>query len=407
MNRFVLVASLALSSTALAGAPNFLPIPPSVIKEVETGKPASASAAQQEQARIATLREKALNTDPSISLPAIRELKGMGASARPTLIGVVRTVLSRDQGAAEQAIAGIGDGKEASQYEAQIDALRKEARENIPKLDKSKPETIKKAHEFYEQLMPMTAKMNQAWGLRLTILNTLSSRPELIRIWREIAPTGDKSFTIESEARLKSAAVRAVGDFVDRAAELEWGKPPKDDSLRPLWFYGMCRKIEAWNNSVMEKFMDPEEIKNLQMVNAYREAIGLLPYEADPRLVQSARRHSKDMVDKDFFSHESPSPGLKTFGDRCKAAGYQGGSGENIAYGPAAGEPTFWMWFDSPGHHQNMAGGSSALGVGRWHNRFTQNFGGGPRIMLMSQAEREAVKIEGAVLAPDTGRTTK
>jgi uncharacterized protein YkwD len=149
--------------------------------------------------------------------------------------------------------------------------------------------------------------------------------------------------------------------------------------------------------------MDPEEIKNLNLVNQYREAIGLLPYEADPRLVQAARRHSKEMVDLKYFSHESPTESEKDFGKRSLNAGYRGGSGENIAFGGGGGEKTFWMWFDSPGHHVNMAGNSNALGVGRWHDHFTQNFGAAPRVMLMSEEDRAKLKVEGTVLGMDGG----
>src|SRR5258705_12248299 len=61
------------------------------------------------------------------------------------------------------------------------------------------------------------------------------------------------------------------------------------------------------------------------------------------------------------------------------------------------------MWFDSPGHHVNMAGGSNAIGVGRWHDHYTQNFGAGPRVMLMSEEDRSKLKVEGPVLGMDAG----
>jgi uncharacterized protein YkwD len=110
------------------------------------------------------------------------------------------------------------------------------------------------------------------------------------------------------------------------------------------------------------------------------------------------------MVDKNYFSHESPTPSEKDFGMRSKNAGYAGGAGENIASGTGTGEATFWLWFDSPGHHKNFAGGQNALGVGRWRDRWTQNFGGAPRIMQMSEEEQARVNVEGEMLPPDSGR---
>ncbi|HYE20250.1 MAG TPA: CAP domain-containing protein [Tepidisphaeraceae bacterium] len=400
------LAGAAVSGPPARGAPP-LPISPSVLRDVERSArgegPASVSG-KNEQEKIAQLKEKALGSDAQASLVAIQELKGMGAVARPTTVAVLRQVLTKDQAAVEQAVGGIGDLSAAAEYEKQIDALRKEARENVPKLDKAVPETIKRARAYYDQLVPMTEKMNQAWGLRLAVIEAMGRRTPLVNMWRDVAPAGDKQFTTDSETKLREKARKAVGDFVEKTEGLEWGKAPTDPALRPIWFYGMSRKIDAYNESVAAKIMDAEEINNLKFVNKYREAIGLLPLEADPRLVQAARRHSKAMVDRNFFAHESPVAGNASPSDRMKNAGYPGGGGENIAYGPSSGEETFWMWFGSPGHHKNMAGeGYTQLGVGRWQNRFTQNLGGAKRVMLMTDEEKSKLKVDGEVLAPDGG----
>ena len=252
----------------------------------------------------------------------------------------------------------------------------------------------------------MTAKMNQAWAMRMAIVEGMGRRWALISMWREVAPAKDTSFTPDAEATLKQGRWRRWVIF-SALSGLKWNKPPQDEALKPLWFFGVARKIEAWNKQVTDKYMDAEEIKNFAMVNTYRQAIGLMPYEAGPRLIQAARRHSKEMVDLKYFSHESPTASEKDFGMRSKNAGYdKGAAGENIAAGGNGGEGTFWMWFDSEGHHKNMAGCSNALGVGRWNSTYTQNFGSGPRIMQMTDAERANVKIEGVILAPQPAATT-
>jgi uncharacterized protein YkwD len=403
---WIAAAVLFTSAGVFAAAPSGLPILPSVIKEVAKGGPSTGPGAKDDQAKIAALKEKALGDDFSVALPAIRELKGIGNVARPTVVEVLKTVLTREQEAIKAAVAGIGDGKEAADFESRINTLRAKARDNVKNLSKTKPETFKKAHEYYDQLVPMTAKMNQAWAMRMAIVEGMGHRADLISMWREVAPAKDTTFTPDAEAKLKQSAFAAVGDFLDRAAGLKWNKPPQDESLKPLWFFGVARKIEAWNNQVMDKYMDGEERKNFVMVNTYREAIGLMPYEADPRLIQAARRHSKEMVDLKYFSHVSPTESEKDFGMRSKNAGYKGASGENIAAGGKGGDGTFWMWFDSEGHHKNMAGGSNALGVGKWNSTYTQNFGGGPRVMQMTDAERAGVKIEGTILEPQPAATT-
>ena len=59
------------------------------------------------------------------------------------------------------------------------------------------------------------------------------------------------------------------------------------------------------------------------------------------------------------------------------------------------------MWFDSPGHHKNMAhAGSAAVGVGQWGSTWTQNFGRGNRLMLLEAGERKKVVVKGTILPP-------
>jgi hypothetical protein len=49
------------------------------------------------------------------------------------------------------------------------------------------------------------------------------------------------------------------------------------------------------------------------------------------------------------------------------------------------------MWFDSPGHHQNMAGkGHTAMGVGNVATHWTQDMGSGGRLMLATPEDRAA-----------------
>jgi hypothetical protein len=126
-----------------------------------------------------------------------------------------------------------------------------------------------------------------------------------------------------------------------------------------------------------------------------------MPLEVDTRILQSARRHSKEMADKGYFAHESPTPSEKTHALRMKNAGYAGGYSENIADGTGSGSGAFWMWFDSPPHHKNMVhAGSTGMGVGKWGSKWTQNFGTGKRLMLLSQDERARAVVLGTLVPP-------
>ena len=74
------------------------------------------------------------------------------------------------------------------------------------------------------------------------------------------------------------------------------------------------------------------------LVNAERTSRGLRALRRDAQLAQAARRHSADMVRRDFFAHVSPSG--ETLKDRVRAAGY-GEPGPGLAGGrePRLGHP--------------------------------------------------------------------
>ncbi len=58
--------------------------------------------------------------------------------------------------------------------------------------------------------------------------------------------------------------------------------------------------------------LSDEEARFVELTNAERLRLRLPPLEIDPVLVEAARRHSREMAEKDYFSHESPTPELKT-----------------------------------------------------------------------------------------------
>ena len=105
----------------------------------------------------------------------------------------------------------------------------------------------------------------------------------------------------------------------------------------------------------------------LELHNETREHHGLGPLCADPRLTRAARSHSRDMIEKGYFSHASPSG--ETFAARLDRSGYEYRmAGENLAWGTgtqATPEGTFERWMESPGHRRNvLVGGFREVGVG-------------------------------------------
>lgn len=101
----------------------------------------------------------------------------------------------------------------------------------------------------------------------------------------------------------------------------------------------------------------------LNLVNKARSDAGAGPLSFDTTLLKVARLKAKDMVDNNYFSHQSPTYGspfdmMKQFGVTFKSAG------ENIA-GNATAEGAFRAWMGSPGHKQNiMNSGFNFTGIG-------------------------------------------
>jgi uncharacterized protein YkwD len=111
------------------------------------------------------------------------------------------------------------------------------------------------------------------------------------------------------------------------------------------------------------------------------------PLSMDPILRCSARLHSLDMSERDFFAHDNPD-GVDPF-ERMAAAGFSGGGGgENIAAGQRSPESVMLDWMASDGHCANiMRAAFTTIGVGYeagsgqrggGSNFWTQNFGAPP-----------------------------
>ncbi len=118
----------------------------------------------------------------------------------------------------------------------------------------------------------------------------------------------------------------------------------------------------------------PEEARGIRRMNQIRIIAGLKPLRIDVRLCNAARDHSKDMVEKGFFSHTSPVPGKKTPWERARRFDTTAHA-ENIARGTATGAGAIQQWWHSPGHHTNMMGDHSHVGLGRYKETWTQLFG--------------------------------
>lgn len=110
------------------------------------------------------------------------------------------------------------------------------------------------------------------------------------------------------------------------------------------------------------------EKRMLDLHNKTRADRGLRKLCVHPALQKAARAHSVDMINRDYFSHNTKGSG-KTFATRIKEAGYRyRTAGENIAGGSGSlGSPDsiFKAWMKSSGHRANILNGKfREIGIG-------------------------------------------
>lgn len=101
----------------------------------------------------------------------------------------------------------------------------------------------------------------------------------------------------------------------------------------------------------------PLETALLQATNAARSANGLTSLQHDEQLAIAARHHALEMVTLNYFSHQSPTPGMSSPPQRAAKAGSPYiFIGENIAKMPPGNiaQATTEGWMGSPGHRANL-----------------------------------------------------
>lgn len=123
-----------------------------------------------------------------------------------------------------------------------------------------------------------------------------------------------------------------------------------------------------------------DEKKMLSLINSERKKAGLSPLKVDMRLVSISRQKSKDMIDKNYFGHTSPTYGtpfevLKKNGVNYRFAG------ENLAGAPDVVSAHNSL-MKSPGHRANILNpnynyvGIGIVDGGPYGKMYTQTFVG-------------------------------
>ncbi len=120
------------------------------------------------------------------------------------------------------------------------------------------------------------------------------------------------------------------------------------------------------------------EKRSLDLHNQTRASKGLSKFCVHPALQRAARAHSKEMIGRDYFSHNSFNG--ESFSNRLKRYGYTPQPnrywtvGENIAWGSGSmgsADSIFKGWMNSTGHRANILNGKfKQIGIGAFRGTY-------------------------------------
>lgn len=198
--------------------------------------------------------------------------------------------------------------------------------------------------------------------------------------------TGDASTGTSSDmADTADATATTTAATTDTATTGDTGS----DADSPIWDTPYCHPVKdgpgwppalrAWEEEVVRL------VNEARAAGADCDSQGVFaptgPLTMNASLRCAARKHSKDMNDRNFFDHVNPD-GEDPF-DRMAMAGYGSFSqqGENIAGGADSPKATVDGWLASDGHCANMMspnyteiGVGAYEGLGDWTFYWTQTF---------------------------------
>lgn len=163
--------------------------------------------------------------------------------------------------------------------------------------------------------------------------------------------------------------VRALFEFLDCNVSWDNGNVNIEKPQKPE----QTEKPDTGNNEIgggtdNGEETAPEEtglsMQVFNLVNEEREKQGLSPLKYSKELEAVAYAHSKDMAEKNFFSHTNLE-GLSPF-DRMSNAGLSYSyAAENIAAGQTTASAVMNSWMNSDGHRKNILNPNlTEIGIG-------------------------------------------
>jgi uncharacterized protein YkwD len=134
--------------------------------------------------------------------------------------------------------------------------------------------------------------------------------------------------------------------------------------------------------AAIPSFWSPQELQAVDLINQHRRNAGCAPLQLSRELSTAAKNHSRDMAERNYFSHTSPNG--STYWQRAQAANYQHwASGETIGAGYASGSDVVNGWMGSQAHRAILLTcDNDDIGIGfysktdsEWQHYWTAVFG--------------------------------
>ena len=122
--------------------------------------------------------------------------------------------------------------------------------------------------------------------------------------------------------------------------------------VKPIYPNSSGNNSPTPSNTTSSTNLTQDELETFNLINQQRTNNGLSALKIDNEVQRVARIKAQDLVDNNYFDHNSPTYGtpfqmLKSFGITYKSAG------ENIA-GNSSNSAAVNAWMNSPGHKANI-----------------------------------------------------
>lgn len=296
---------------------------------------------------IPTLVSAARSTESPKRLAAYDALAKKGEDGKKALLRVLRDAEDR---AAREFLA-LPKSAAASEFKRWLVKEVGVAREEALKVIRDTKVYPDDAHGAVGQPIvdDRVAKLRQLW---IRPSNLFAQRVEDVNI---------KLYYVKEASDWLKRIGASPDRFLDQAeamAELD-----EEFDVRALVYdKGELAKIDAVNeeNATGPSVATDEERRFARILNDYRVMLGLAPLRLTDPLVLAARKHSQEMLDLNYFAHESPVAANRTPGDRARREGHSGPVLENCAVCGDARD-AFEGWYRSSGHHRGLISDNARL----------------------------------------------